>query len=101
MVSNPSWAKEKGCQQNLNSNHSKVSQNGVKEEKLPSQTNCDQNDFHGHSDQNHSLCDEPRTPVRSEAMMGGDIDEQSHSPETTVWIRCDVYDTGIGIPGML
>lgn len=98
MVSNPSWEKEKGCQQNLNSNQSKVSPNGVKEEKLASQTNCDQKDFHGHGDQNHSLSDEPRTPVRNEATMS---EEQSHSPETTVWIRCDVYDTGIGIPGML
>ncbi|KAF3446139.1 hypothetical protein FNV43_RR11318 [Rhamnella rubrinervis] len=98
VVSNPCWAQEKGCQQNLNSNQSKVSQNGVKEEKLTSKTNCDQKDFHGHGDQNHSLSDEPRTPVRSEATMSGDIDEQSHLPETTVWIRCDVYDTGIGIP---
>ncbi|XP_040872220.1 histidine kinase 5-like [Glycine max] len=30
--------------------------------------------------------------------MNGDTEEQPYSAETTVWIRCDVYDTGIGIP---
>nr|KYP42904.1 Sensor protein rcsC [Cajanus cajan] len=33
-----------------------------------------------------------------ECSMNGDTEEQTHSTETTVWIRCDVYDTGIGIP---
>lgn len=100
VISNPSWAQEKESQQNLNLNQSTVSQNGAKEEKVTSQTKCDQKDFHGHGDKTHSLNEEPRTPVKSEATLGGDVDEQPHSPETTVWIRCDVYDTGIGIPGM-
>lgn len=84
----------------MNLNKSTVSQNGAKEEKQTSQSKCDQKDFHGHGDKTHSLNEEPRTPVKCEATVGGDVDEQSHSPETTVWIRCDVCDTGIGIPGM-
>lgn len=104
MVLNPSWAKEEGCLQNLNSDQSTVSQNGLKEEKQTSQTNCDRKGLHGNGDSAHqdqSLNDEPRTPVKSEASVSGDIDEKSHSPETAVWICCDVYDTGIGIPGMI
>ncbi|XP_028807076.1 histidine kinase 5-like isoform X2 [Neltuma alba] len=42
--------------------------------------------------------DECRSPVKSECSRNGDTEEQPHSTETTVWIRCDVYDTGIGIP---
>ncbi|KAL5074483.1 hypothetical protein RYX36_013467 [Vicia faba] len=30
--------------------------------------------------------------------MNGDKEDQHHSAETSVWIGCDVYDTGIGIP---
>ncbi|XP_027356714.1 histidine kinase 5 [Abrus precatorius] len=48
--------------------------------------------------QNHAFNDECRSPVKSECSMNGDTEEQPHSAETTVWIRCDVYDTGIGIP---
>lgn len=65
------------------------------------QTSSDHNGCHGKkcegSCQNHPLSDEPGTPV-----MNGTIDgdeEQAELPVTTVWIRCDVYDTGIGIPG--
>ncbi|XAR71463.1 Histidine kinase [Bertholletia excelsa] len=45
---------------------------------------------------NHKVDDEPKTPIKNEALMNGD--EENHLNETTVWIRCDVYDTGIGIP---
>ncbi|KAH7523907.1 hypothetical protein FEM48_Zijuj06G0061900 [Ziziphus jujuba var. spinosa] len=101
VISNPSWAKENGCKQNLNSDQSTVSQNGLKEEKQTSQTNNDQKVLHGNGDSAHqdqSLNVESRTPVKSEASVSGDTDEQPYSPETTVWICCDVYDTGIGIP---
>ena len=27
------------------------------------------------------------------------LENEPHSHETVVWIRCDVRDTGIGIPG--
>nr|KYP70303.1 Signal transduction histidine-protein kinase barA [Cajanus cajan] len=40
-------------------------------------------------------CIQKMTPNQSTISMN---EEQPHSAETTVWIRCDVYDTGIGIP---
>ena len=55
----------------------------------------DQKGFHGNDN-------EPGTPVNCGNSMDADSEEQHPQvPETTVWIRCDVYDTGIGIPGML
>ncbi|XP_045823633.1 histidine kinase 5-like [Trifolium pratense] len=41
---------------------------------------------------------EPPFSVNSECSMNDDTEDQTRSTETTVWIRCDVYDTGIGIP---
>ncbi|CAI0438649.1 unnamed protein product [Linum tenue] len=42
-------------------------------------------------------------PVKNENTRdrGGEEEEEEecHVQETTVWLRCDVYDTGIGIPG--
>ncbi|CAI8609728.1 unnamed protein product [Vicia faba] len=35
---------------------------------------------------------------QNECSMNGDKEDQHHSAETSVWIGCDVYDTGIGIP---
>ncbi|OVA03671.1 Signal transduction response regulator [Macleaya cordata] len=35
---------------------------------------------------------------RKEASVDGDMETHRHPHEKTVWIRCDVYDTGIGIP---
>ena len=68
-----------------------------------SQTSSDQKGFHSKkregSCQNLSLSDEPGTPVINGTIDGDE--EQAELPETTVWIRCDVYDTGIGIPGMM
>ncbi|GKV03068.1 hypothetical protein SLEP1_g15436 [Rubroshorea leprosula] len=64
-----------------------------------SQTNSDQNGVHdkkrGGSCHRHQL-DEPRSPVKIGTLDGDE--EQTELPETTVWIGCDVYDTGIGIP---
>lgn len=50
--------------------------------------------------QNHGFNDDCRSPVKSECSMNGDTEDQRLSAETTVWIGCDVYDTGIGIPGI-
>ncbi|KAK2398882.1 ethylene receptor [Trifolium repens] len=41
---------------------------------------------------------EPPFSVKSEYSTNDDTEDQTHSTETTVWMRCDVYDTGIGIP---
>ncbi|KAL7170899.1 hypothetical protein ACSBR2_035705 [Camellia fascicularis] len=62
-----------------------------------SQIGCDRKGFHGQKNgecpyKNHTLDNEPKTPVRNGASMDGREDEP------TAWIRCDVYDTGIGIP---
>lgn len=35
----------------------------------------------------------------SDNALNGDAEEQNGLTETSVWICCDVYDTGIGIPG--
>lgn len=100
-----SFAKAEGIQ-NMTPGHSTISVNGVKEEKYLSTTQnvSDQNLLDGkkHDDpssQNHAFNDECRSPVKSECSMNGATEEQHHSTETTMWIRCDVYDTGIGIPG--
>ncbi|PON73151.1 Sortase system response regulator [Parasponia andersonii] len=103
VVPTPSWGKEEVCDKKLNAEQSTSPENGVNEDnKQTSQTNCDRKAHQGHGNgsyQNHSHGDEPRTPNKSGAPRNEDMDqEQSHSPETTVWIRCDVYDTGIGIP---
>ncbi|CAN1184978.1 Probable histidine kinase 1 [Linum perenne] len=93
-------------------NHQKVpldqsTANGQKEEKCTSTSqscNGHQNGFHDdkHKDfssQNHKLDDDPQTPVNNgNTTDSGDEEEECHIPETTVWLRCDVYDTGIGIP---
>ncbi|KAK4798187.1 hypothetical protein SAY86_030513 [Trapa natans] len=43
---------------------------------------------------------EEKTIPRCHSNITEDLDhmESTQAPETTVWIRCDVYDTGIGIP---
>ncbi|KAL2346632.1 hypothetical protein Fmac_000632 [Flemingia macrophylla] len=104
VVQEPTFAKEE-CIQKKTPNQPTTSVNGVKEEKYLSTPKSDRNLLDGcdkHDDrlsQNHdAFTDECRSPVKSEYSMNGDTEEQPHSAETTVWIRCDVYDTGIGIP---
>ncbi|ESW08913.1 hypothetical protein PHAVU_009G084900 [Phaseolus vulgaris] len=105
VVPEPTFAKAE-CIQKMTSKHSTISVNGLKEEKYLSTPQCgsDRNLLGGcqkHDDcpsQNHAFNDECRSPVKSECSMNGDTEEQPYSAGTTVWIRCDVYDTGIGIP---
>ncbi|XP_007011634.2 PREDICTED: histidine kinase 5 isoform X2 [Theobroma cacao] len=98
----PPFAKEGSQHVSDGSTANQSTTNVAKEETCisTSQASSDQKGFHGKKRegpcQNHSLSDKPGTPV-----MNGTIDgdeEQEELPETTVWIRCDVYDTGIGIP---
>lgn len=42
----------------------------------------------------------PRSPAQSAVHVDQDKETRSNHEETVVWIRCDVYDTGIGIPGI-
>ncbi|MED6111788.1 hypothetical protein PIB30_055570 [Stylosanthes scabra] len=94
VVSEPSFAK-----------HSSVSGTQANEDRYLStpQSSSDRNlldgQRHDHPpSQNHAFHGECRSPVKSECSANGDTEEHHHSTETTVWIRCDVYDTGIGIP---
>ncbi|CAN6682500.1 unnamed protein product [Malus baccata var. baccata] len=101
VVSDPSFEEDEGCSQNPNTVQSTVSEKGPEAEKPASQTSCDQEGFDGdRPHQNHSLNDEPRTPAKREVSMdAADQEDEPRLPETkTVWLRCDVYDTGIGIP---
>ncbi|XP_058724968.1 probable histidine kinase 1 [Vicia villosa] len=107
VVPEPSFAKSEECHQKVTEDQSTVSSNGLKEEKQtssPRSTRCDQNLIDGkkHTDQpiqNQAFSNEcSRSSANSECSMNDDTEEQTHSTETTVWIRCDVFDTGIGIP---
>ncbi|KAL0874613.1 hypothetical protein Bca101_024318 [Brassica carinata] len=40
----------------------------------------------------------PEPSFASDNALNADAEEQNGLAETSVWIRCDVYDTGIGIP---
>ncbi|KAI7989732.1 Histidine kinase 5 [Camellia lanceoleosa] len=67
-----------------------------------SQSCCDQKGFHEekHGEgpyKNHTLDDEPKTPIRNGASIDGGEENHLQPDETIVWICCDVYDTGIGI----
>ncbi|KAL2637355.1 hypothetical protein AAZV13_06G052800 [Glycine max] len=105
VVPKPNFAKAEDIQM-MTPNQSTMSVNGVKEEKHLSkpQSGNDGNLLDGcqkhddHPSQNHAFNDECGSPAKSECSMNGDTEEQPYSAETTVWIRCDVYDTGIGIP---
>lgn len=41
----------------------------------------------------------PTTPKQILSSQNSDAEDENGEPGTTVWICCDVYDTGIGIPG--
>ncbi|KAF8036936.1 hypothetical protein BT93_C2614 [Corymbia citriodora subsp. variegata] len=104
VVPEPSLEKIEECPQKSQADQSTTRENRVKEEKssLVSQASCDQQPVqvksqNGHFCQNHALHDKTRIVSESEASADRDKEEE-HTPETTVWIRCDVYDTGIGIP---
>ncbi|KAL3844313.1 hypothetical protein ACJIZ3_001716 [Penstemon smallii] len=61
------------------------------------------NDIYGDTDgegtcENDVRNNVPNSPVGNEAPMEEDKESQSKPEEPVVWIRCDVYDTGIGIP---
>ncbi|PIN03070.1 Sensory transduction histidine kinase [Handroanthus impetiginosus] len=47
---------------------------------------------------NNELNTMPNGPVRNKAPIEEDKMTHSSTEEPVVWIRCDVYDTGIGIP---
>lgn len=108
VVTEPYSGRGVGNHQKLNADESAVSTNGLKEENSssPAQSSCSQKSLHCQAhgeglDQNGILEDGPRTLLKKASPTDGDIQKHPHPHETTVWIRCDVYDTGIGIPGIL
>ncbi|KAK1323013.1 Histidine kinase 5 [Acorus calamus] len=46
----------------------------------------------------YQISEESPFKKTSQTMPEGNTENHPHPHETTVWIRCDVYDTGIGIP---
>ncbi|XP_057766788.1 histidine kinase 5-like [Salvia miltiorrhiza] len=56
----------------------------------------------GHANDNSASCEEPElnnTPCDQDGdQMDEDKESRTKPEERVVWIRCDVYDTGIGIP---
>ncbi|KAJ4952839.1 hypothetical protein NE237_029671 [Protea cynaroides] len=101
VVPEPSSGREEGNQQIAD--QSPVSANRLNDEDpcSPSQSirneksSCCQT--HGEGlDQNSTFSDGPK--LKKSVPTDGEVQNQPHSEETTVWICCDVYDTGIGIP---
>ncbi|KAF8400405.1 hypothetical protein HHK36_013703 [Tetracentron sinense] len=94
-----------GRHQKHAADQSSVSANILKEENSSStsHSSCNQKSLQCQTygeglDQNCTPNGGPRTLVKKAASADGDKEKHPHPHETTVWIRCDVYDTGIGIP---
>ncbi|XP_043707990.1 histidine kinase 5-like isoform X2 [Telopea speciosissima] len=110
VIPNPCSGHGEGNQQKLKADQSAVSENRPKEEEpsLPypsSQSQSIRNEkssccqAHGEGlEQNGTFNDGPNTKFKKSVPTDWDVQNQPHLHETTVWIRCDVYDTGIGIP---
>ncbi|KAF9615007.1 hypothetical protein IFM89_021561 [Coptis chinensis] len=87
--------KSEAYNQNFSSDQTAVSVSSLKGEKCFSVS--DEQTCSEVLDQNGRPDEGPRTTLRKPS-TDGDVENQSNVSETTVWIRCDVYDTGIGIP---
>ncbi|KAK8295489.1 hypothetical protein V6Z12_D05G067500 [Gossypium hirsutum] len=101
VVPEPPFAKEGSQNGSAGSTANQSTTNVPKEETCTStsQTSSDQRGFHGKK--HEGSCQDRSQSERGTPVTNGTIDvteEQAELPETTVWIRCDVYDTGIGIP---
>ncbi|KAA3489841.1 histidine kinase 5-like [Gossypium australe] len=101
VVPEPPFAKEGSQNGSAESTANQSTTNVPKEETCTStsQTSSDQRGFHGKK--HEGSCQDRSQSERGTPVTHGTIDvteEQAELPETTVWIRCDVYDTGIGIP---
>ncbi|CAI9771679.1 unnamed protein product [Fraxinus pennsylvanica] len=105
VVAEPPSAIKQGSDQKISSDQSKVLANIKKEDKClsMSQSIGDQIDTHRPKDGedtygSDTLRNEPSGPVRNGTMMEEDKESLLNTQETIVWLCCDVYDTGIGIP---
>lgn len=97
MVPEPCSRKEEGYHQNFTDSDSTVSEYLVKEKTFSSQITTNKNSFlgnkHGEGPNQTCACNAASVNLENEKYL--------HPHGTTVWLRCDVYDTGIGIPGRL
>ncbi|KAF5931712.1 hypothetical protein HYC85_027883 [Camellia sinensis] len=105
VVPAPSSGMEEGSNQKITADRPTVSVNVHEQDKCVSlsQSCCDKKGFHENKHRegpykNHTLDDEPKTPVRNGASIDGGEENHLQPDETIVWICCDVYDTGNGIP---
>ncbi|XP_058067878.1 histidine kinase 5-like isoform X2 [Magnolia sinica] len=89
---------EEGCQsavsakEPMEESSSAASQNSCSPESMQCQTSEEDHDQYGIPD------DGAGTSVKMAASMDEYKEKHHHPHETVVWLRCDVYDTGIGIP---
>ncbi|XP_010242308.1 PREDICTED: histidine kinase 5 isoform X2 [Nelumbo nucifera] len=94
----------KGCHQKFIPDQPSVSGNMLKEDNTSSSlSSYNQKREHCQKgwkglEQNGTPDSGPGTLGRKETSIDGDMENLSHPCEKTVWIQCDVYDTGIGIP---
>ncbi|KAI3453974.1 hypothetical protein Pfo_010637 [Paulownia fortunei] len=100
VVPAPSTVVKQGSQK-ISRDQSTISAN-TRKDLSTSERNDDQNDS-GRVDEygtceNHKVNNMPRSPVQNGAPMDEDKVTNPNPEEQVVWIRCDVYDTGIGIP---
>ncbi|XP_042477642.1 probable histidine kinase 1 [Macadamia integrifolia] len=110
VIPNPCLGNGEGNQQKLKADQSAVSANRPKEEEpsfpypsSPSKSICNEKSSHCQEhgeglDQTGTFNDGPNTMFMKSVPTDWDVQNQPHLQETTVWIRCDVHDTGIGIP---
>ncbi|CAA3019790.1 histidine kinase 5 [Olea europaea subsp. europaea] len=105
VVAEPFNAIKQGSDQTVSSDQSKVLASIKKEGKClsVSQSKGDQIGSHRPKDGEDTFGsethkNEPSDPVRNGITMEEDKESNLSTQETIVWICCDVYDTGIGIP---
>jgi signal transduction histidine kinase len=106
VVSDPCYGKAERKHQKSSADQSTTNEPKEGKPTSSSQSSSDRKSFHStkYSEgpyPNHLPSNEPQTPVKNGNTMDGDKGEEPEVPGTTVWLCCDVYDTGIGIPGTL
>ncbi|CAK9174734.1 unnamed protein product [Ilex paraguariensis] len=105
LVHEPFSFQNKGSHQNTTVDQSSILDNICKDDKCSStsESGCDKKSSIGQKHgggpcHNHTQNDEPKAPIKKGDLEDGDKENHYQPRETSVWIRCDVYDTGIGIP---
>ncbi|KAJ6956961.1 hypothetical protein NC653_039009 [Populus alba x Populus x berolinensis] len=103
VVSDPCYGKAEGNHQKSSGDQSATTEIKEDKPKLSSQNCSDRKGFHSKKYSegpypNHLPSDAPQNPVKNGNTTDGDEGEEPQVPGTTVWLCCDVYDTGIGIP---